>query len=358
MNPMDMLGAPTEKVESSTGGGGINRLQIDEKPLLIKLMPILACTLPESLQRDGVSSYHNIPVDHYTHTDPTTGNNYTHPCRQSLGLGDSPEREAKIAAYTNRKKAAEDHGKDSAQYKAADKICELFRSSTKFVFLAIQPNDDKLYMLEAPQTFINYLNGAEARGSRPAYPSRMAEMRQAGANPFVDYKSGGDVNLGWLKVSKTGKRLNTVYTVECDSHKEEVTLQDGTKTTIDRLASHSVAECFTPKAIKDLAGQGTEAFIEFFKNKTPDIIGNKSRFVWSKEDSQKWVDSLGTVVPVRESATSDKPAADLPDLGTVGTQEQSGSVAEAAGISGAMETAEQAPVNANVQTQATDDIPF
>ena len=297
-----------------------------DKPLIMKLV------------KDPFTGKSCVKIDSFKHmignTDKDTRN---HPCRDSLGLGSSPEKDYFWELISKLKTLREEGKKDTEEYEAVIALKKKFSPRAGGYVLYVEPGSPKIKALKVGPMFFNRLFGRKKTDWSAEVPSLVKQLSAKNKSAYLDVDN--EVNkTGWIKTWRTGERLATEYHNEpCTVEVEKVI--EGEEVTVTKYIEYNLNDEI--KAI--LAGEK-----ELDLTAVPDVIEFEKKQAWTLEESQILVDADGALEGTPEKLL--KKDAGLEDEGTETDSEVYKTTTVSGGIAGG-----------GVDTDPTaslDDIPF
>jgi len=238
-----------------------------DKPLIVKFLG------------DPRTRSRFVAMRYYPHSlGPLPTDKRSHPSLRALGvLKDDPE----FNVYQSCLKRAKEETDTDIQ-KALRAKAELFKPKEGGWIHVIEPNSSEIKCLKIGKDVINQLFGRKAYGDKvPEIKSLLASWASEGYDVY-----NIENNEGWVKIYKTGEGMSTRYVLELDQIEEmRVDEKTGKKFKMTVVCSHEVHEKI----------RTSDVSLEDF----PDPIALETKNAFTEEETIKFVESEGTLVPER-----------------------------------------------------------
>ena len=271
------------------------------------------------LVKDVFTGQSCVKYDYFKHkiggSEQDTRN---HACRESLGLGASPEKEFYWDCIGKLKELKElGVTKDDPQYKAVLETKKFFQPKNGGYLFYIEPNSAKFKALKVGPMVFNRLFGREATEWSAAVPSLLTQMKAEGQSPYLTNNPEKNKE-GWIKIWRTGKKLATEYHLEPAKIAVQIE-HNGKPVTIYDYAKFDLHESIN----KILSGE-----LELDESTFPNVLEYERKNAWTLDEAENFVEHEGALEGTPERFLKTSAGKDASDNGDKPSSE--GSTKEAA----------------------------
>lgn len=246
-----------------------------------------------------------VLLDYFSHmigNDPKK-HSRRHPCRKSLGLGDSPEKDKFYELMARMGELKKQGKKQTPEYEMLREQFKKFRPQERGFVFYVEPDSPTIKCLAVGPLFLQRLFGQEKDDYRDYVPAITKELQVKGMSPYVDRDKEAN-KTGWVKIYKTGQGVNTknhieLYTksTEVDHEGEKVTVQKPIKCKLNE----SIEEMIETMASGNYGTDFENAVLERFPKP---LEMEKEKNAWTFKESEYFVQQEGQLSGVPERLLS------------------------------------------------------